>query len=162
LRTFHALLVIAAVACGAPSSNDRFLASVPDRASFPPVADVLEHRCGTLDCHGTMARNLRLYGSEGLRLASDARPSSHPSTTDAEYDEDFASIVGLEPEVMSDVVRSGGADPERLTFYRKARGLEAHKAGTLVQAGDSQDTCIRSWLADHTDAVACVTAKASY
>ena len=163
MRTLRLLAAtIALGACSTPSSDARFVATPPDRASFPPVADLLDHRCGTLDCHGTTARNLRVYGSEGLRLDPNAKPSSQPSTTVAEYDEDFASVVGLEPEVMSDVVKSGGADPERLTFYRKARGLEAHKAGTIVQAGDAQDTCIRSWLAGHTDASACKTGKDAF
>jgi hypothetical protein len=156
------LAALAIHACSTPASNDRFVATVPDRTSFPPVADLLDHRCGTLDCHGTVARNLRIYGYEGLRLDASARPSSQPSTTQAEYDEDFASVVGLEPEVMSDVVKSGGDAPERLTFYRKARGLEAHKGGTLVQAGDAQDTCLRSWLAGHTDASACKTGKDAF
>ena len=160
----HLALLTAALiaACSTPSSDARFVATPPDRASFPPVADLLDHRCGSLDCHGSIARNLRLYGSEGLRLDPNARPSSQPSTTSAEYDQDFASIVGLEPEVMSDVVKSGGQNPERLTFYRKARGLEEHKGGTLVQAGDAQDTCIRSWLAGSTDKAACATGKAAF
>jgi hypothetical protein len=149
--------LVAVLGCSTPPSDARFEATAPDRASFPPVADLLVHRCGTLDCHGTVARNLRLYGSAGLRLTG--QPSSQPSTTEDEYSADFTSIVGLEPEVMSEVVRERGADPERLTFYRKARGLEAHKGGTLVQTGDQQDVCITSWLAGHTDTVTCKTAK---
>jgi hypothetical protein len=63
---------------------------------------------------------------------------------------------------MSDVVKSGGANPERLTFYRKARGLEEHKGGTIVQAGDPQDTCITSWLASHVDVAACKAGKDAF
>ena len=64
-------------------------------------------------------------------------------------------MVGLEPEVMSAVVSQGGAQPERLTLVRKARGTEAHKGGSLMNAGDDRDVCLTSWLAGKTDTVAC-------
>lgn len=144
-------------ACSTPSTDARVVVTTPDRASFPPVANLLVHRCGTLDCHGNSYRNLRLYGNEGLRL--DGRPSAHPNTTDAEYDQDFQSIIGLEPELMTAVVSQGGAAPERLTFVRKARGTEAHKGGTLMKEGDAEDRCITSWLAGHTDVVDCADAR---
>ena len=150
-------LFAALCACSTPESDPRFVATRPDRASFPPVADLLVHRCGTLDCHGTSSRNLRLYGNEGLRLAG--RPSSQPNTTDAEYDENFQSIVGLEPELMSAVVSEGGAHPERLTLMRKARGTEDHKGGTLMKEGDVEDLCLTSWLAGRTDRGACANAR---
>lgn len=144
-------------ACSTPPSDARVVATTPDRASFPPVATLLVHRCGSLDCHGSTYRNLRLFGNEGLRL--DGRPSAQPNTTNAEYDQDFQSIVGLEPELMSAVVSQGGASPERLTLVRKARGTEAHKGGTLMKAGDIEDQCITSWLAGHTDTVGCANAR---
>jgi len=147
-----------AVACSTPASDARFSGAVPDRVSFPPVADLLVKRCGTLDCHGSAYRNLRLYGSQGLRLSPSDQPVSKGQTTQAEYDEDFRSVVGLEPEVMSTVVSEGGANPDRLTFVRKARGTEHHKGGSLMQAGDPQDQCITSWLAGQTDVAVCVSA----
>ena len=150
-------LFAALFACSIPESDQRIVAAAPDRASFPPVADLLVHRCGTLDCHGSSFRNLRLYGHEGLRIAG--RPSSQPNTTDAEYDQDFESIVGLEPERMSDVVTERGAHPERLTFIRKARGTEDHKGGTLMKEGDVEDLCLTSWLAGRTDRLACANAR---
>jgi hypothetical protein len=158
---FAALLVgtCAAIACSSPASDARFVETVPDRASFPPVADLLEHRCGSLDCHGSTYRNLRLYGYEGLRLDGGSTPSAHPNTTVDEYDQDYQSVVGLEPEIMSQVVSQGGANPDRLTLIRKARGEEDHKGGTLMQAGDQQDSCITSWLAGHTDVGTCTTAR---
>ena len=154
-----ALLVIA-FAC-APSPDARVTETPPDRASFPLVADLLVHRCGTLDCHGQTSRNMRLYGSLGLRLAPGDRPVSKGTTTSAEYDEDFASVIGLEPDVMTAVVTQGGAQPERLTFVRKARGAENHKGGTLWSAGDAQDRCVTSWLAGATDVADCTAANAS-
>jgi hypothetical protein len=38
---------------------------------------------------------------------------------------------------------------------RKARGLEAHLGGQLIEPGDDQDTCITSWLSGTTDSMAC-------
>jgi len=156
LVTFTTIGIV--LACSTPAPDARFTGAVPDRASFPPVADLLVKRCGTLDCHGSAYRNLRVYGSQGLRLSPDDRPISKGQTTQAEYDEDFRSVVGLEPEVMSTVVSEGGANPDRLTFVRKARGTEHHKGGSLMLAGDPQDQCITSWLEGHTDVAVCVSA----
>jgi hypothetical protein len=158
LRAFAALVIMA---CTFPSSTATNTATPPDRASFPPVADLLGKRCGTLDCHGSAYRNLRVYGSTGLRLAPSDRPMAHGQTTTEEYDADFDSIVGLEPEIMSEVVQQGGASPDRLTFVRKARGTEHHKGGSLMNAGDPQDECITSWLAGHTDVAGCASATAA-
>ena len=36
--------------------------------SFGPLGDYLDHRCGSLDCHGQPGRNLRIWGCEGMRL----------------------------------------------------------------------------------------------
>lgn len=156
----RAALFAIALAC-APTQT-RTQETVPDRATFPFVADLLVHRCGTLDCHGQTSRNLRLYGNLGLRLAPGDRPVSKGTTTSAEYDEDFASVVGLEPEIMTAVVTAGGAQPDRLTFVRKARGAENHKGGTLWTAGDPQDRCVTSWLAGATDINDCTTANSSF
>ena len=158
LRPIFALLI---VACTFPSSTATNSVTLPDRTTFPAVADLLEKRCGTLDCHGSAFRNLRVYGSLGLRLAPNDRPLSKGQTTPEEYDADFESIVGLEPEIMGEVVADGGANPDRLTFVRKARGSEHHKGGSLMQAGDPQDTCITSWLAGKTDVAGCASATAS-
>ena len=155
------MLALVIVACTFPSSTATSTVTPPDRATFPPVADLLEKRCGTLDCHGSSFRNLRVYGSLGLRLAPTDRPLSKGQTTTDEYDADFASIVGLEPEIMTEVVTQGGASPDRLTFVRKARGTEHHKGGSLMQAGDPEDACITSWLAGHTDVAGCAAATTS-
>ena len=159
LASLCALLVLGAVnACNVPASDNRVVVDAPDRATFAPVSALLEHRCGSLDCHGQTSRNLRLYGFEGLRLAADgdaARPSSIANTTDAEVNENYLSIVGLEPELMTEVVREGASNPLRLTLLRKPLGTENHKGGTLFVAGDDQMTCVTSWLAGHVDANAC-------
>lgn len=125
------------------------------------MSDLLDHRCGSLDCHGQTARNLRIYGHEGLRLLAIDRPSSTNNTTAAGYDETYQSLVSLEPKVMTAVMGSGGAIPERLTFVRKARGTEAHKANKIWTIGDESDRCITSWLAGATDVAACKQALAT-
>jgi hypothetical protein len=144
--------------CSTPA-DARVVVTPPDRASFPAVAELLVHRCGSLDCHGTRARNLRLFGREGLRWASTDLPYVTATTPD-EVDEDYQSVVALEPEVMSSVIADHGAHPERLTLVRKARGTESHKGGALITPGDAQDACITSWLAGSADGASCKAALA--
>lgn len=129
----------------------------PSRAGFERVADAMQPHCGTLDCHGQAGRNLRLFGGRGLRLLAGANPLAG-DTTPEEYDATFWSVVGLEPETMSAVVADKGADPERLSLIRKARGHERHKGGTLMNAGDALDQCLLSWLAGALSDAPCQTA----
>ena len=153
----------ALVACVTVSEDARVEPKQPDRQSFPVVADLLARRCGSLDCHGTHARNLRIFSGQGLRYAATDRPTSHAnSTTVAEYDEDFLSVVGLEPEILGQVVTEAGTQPERLTLVRKARNTEHHKGGLLLRVGDNADRCITSWLAGSVDATACTTATTAF
>jgi len=147
-----------ALACSSPGSNARFVETTPDVTSFPAVAAMLNQACGTLDCHGTVARNLRLYGDTGLRLSPTDVPSTLIPTTEDEIAQDYASVVGLEPELMSQVVASGGANPEQLTFLAKALGIQAHKGGAVIAPGDPRDVCITSWLKGHADAASCTAA----
>jgi hypothetical protein len=151
------LSVALAVACGQPADS-RFVETTPDRATFAPVSDLLEHRCGSLDCHGVVQRNLRVYGAAGLRLDPTAQPSSKQFTTDAEYDQNYQSVIGLEPEAMTLVVSQKGDNPLRLSLLRKPLGVESHKGGTLIMKGDDQYTCIASWLAGNEDMLACARA----
>jgi hypothetical protein len=139
---------------GAPGTT----LAAPARATFEPVDDVLQTTCGTLDCHGQIGRNLRLYGGRGLRLSPQGNPADDPTTPD-EYDASYWSVIGLEPEVMSDVVLDHGQLPERLTMVRKARELEHHKGGKLFEAGDERDRCVTSWLAGNVDVTACKIGK---
>jgi hypothetical protein len=132
---------------GAPASEN-----APE---WHPVADYLDHRCGSLDCHGDTQRNLIIYGCHGLRLdggVPGCPPPQAPQATPQEYAATYESLVGLEPEVMSQVIADHGQDPDMLTFIRKARGEEAHKGGTLIDAGDVQDECLTMWLAGNPDA----------
>jgi hypothetical protein len=155
-------LCLSVAACVTESSGTLVSPPVPDRASFPPVSDLLDRRCGTLDCHGVTYRNLRIYGREGLRLAATDRPTSKPGTTTvAEYDATFESLVGLEPELMGAVASEGGARPERLTFVRKARGTEDHKGLAIWAEGGLEDLCVTTWLAGKIDTATCEKALAA-
>lgn len=158
LSTFTGALA----SCSQAPSDDRIGIYAPSSSekAFGPVADLLDHRCGSLDCHGQATRNLRIYGCEGMRLsASDVsicnRNQGGQLTTPAEHQATYRSLVGLEPTVMSEVVANHGRDPELLTFIRKARGTEQHKGGQLFTPGDDQDTCVTSWLAGRTNVTAC-------
>ncbi len=153
---FLVAAAIAALECSPPSVGVFTEQELPDRASFPYVAQFLVHRCGTLDCHGSTARNLRIYGNEGLRLSPTDRPLVPACTTQAELDQDYESVVGLEPEVMSAVVAAHGADPERLSLVREPLGLDDHKGLTLIQPGDDGYACLTSWLASDTNLAACL------
>jgi hypothetical protein len=151
------VLALAVFGCGGDLASSDAVAqlSVPSRSDFPPVADAMQLHCGTLDCHGQVGRNMRLYGQYGLRLGPKDDPLTEP-TSDAEYDASYASIVGLEPEVESNVFLQK-AEPELLTMVRKARGIEKHKGGQLVTAGDALDTCMVGWLTGAPNANACST-----
>jgi hypothetical protein len=137
---------------GAPAVSSTLLA--PPRVGFEVVADAMQPTCGTLDCHGQIGRNLSLFGGRGLRLDPKGSPAED-STTAAEYDATYWSTLGLEPEIISEVVGAKGARPERLTLIRKGRGTEKHKGGTLMTTGDDLDRCLVSWLADAVDDAPC-------
>jgi hypothetical protein len=152
-----ALLSVAA-SCGAPDTAARVDPIGPDRASFAPVADVLVRHCGTIDCHGTTRRNMRLYGYGGLRLPRADGGVILPDEGDTlpnEVQADYDAVIGVEPEKMRDVVMNHGAGADQLTFVRKARGTEDHKGLSPIAIGDDADTCIMSWLASATNTAAC-------
>ena len=151
------LLPLLTLTSGCSTANDtaRTTLTLPDEATYAPVAGALLYRCGSLDCHGTAYRNFRLYGFDGQRLDHDAGVNGVP-TTDAEVQADFAAFVGQEPELLSQVVEDHGADPDRLTLIRKARGLEDHKGGQRMVIGDDADLCVTGWLAGTPNEAACL------
>ncbi len=148
-------LALAPVACAQPPSDSRYVQqTLPDAGTFGPVAELLVVRCGSLLCHGTTARNMRLYGSAGLRWSPADRPFVPVCDTRDEVAQDYESVVGLEPETMS-AVAAGIDDPSALTMVRKARGVESHKGGQVWSQGDDSDTCLVSWLTGNADAAPC-------
>jgi hypothetical protein len=141
----------------APSGAGAGELQAPSRADFKLVGDALVSGCGTLDCHGQPGRNLRLYGNHGLRLRAEDNPGGSP-TTDAEYDATYWSTIGLEPEILAEVVLAKGAKPERLQLFRKARGTDKHKGGLLMKEGDPMDRCLLTWLSGKMDETVCTAA----
>ena len=74
-------------------------------------------------------------------------------------------MIGLEPEILSEVVMQGGSDPTRLRILSKPMGLIEHKGGTLIPenpsivvTNDPQYICMESWLAQSVNTMACQTA----
>jgi hypothetical protein len=155
---FVLLALGALVACTTPQIGERVDPGVaPSGTQFKPVAQVLLERCGSLDCHGSRYRNMRLWGFGAPRLDPVNQPDA-PDTTQDEADHDYDAIVSLEPDIVRSVVSSGGKSPDRLTFVRKARGHEAHKGGQPITVGDPADMCILSWLAGSVDEKVCTSA----
>lgn len=145
-------MLVCAVSCATTEEGEpRLLA---DEASFPVVLGGLEASCATLDCHGRVERNLRLWSSVGLRADAADVPGSG-ETTDEEYARSYRSVIGLQPERTAEVVADWGQGPERLTLVRKARGTEHHEGGAMARAGSAADRCLVSWLASAVDAQAC-------
>ncbi len=161
--------VLAATVAGSPAcsppSDARIGIDAPSEPNFPPVADLLAYRCGSLDCHGSPQRNLVIWSCYGLRsdptTAPGCRQQGGTNTTPAEYQQTYDSLVALEPAVMSQVVASGGANPDLLTFVRKARGEEDHKGGKLWNAGSPDDLCAADWLAGQATSGVCGGALAA-
>jgi len=150
------IAVTGSTACSSPEETR--LGPMPGvrGAAFGPVAEVLLARCGSLDCHGSKYRNMRLYGFGASRLDPADTPDGK-RTTELEYQTDYEAVVSLEPLKIREVMEQGGAGPERLTFVRKARGVEGHKGGGRIVPGEPADLCILSWLAGTIDAAACKT-----
>ncbi len=139
-----------------PDSTNVIL-QAPPRVGFEKVADAMQPSCGTLDCHGQVGRNLRLYGARGLRMSA-METSAEGVTQPPEYDATYAAVLALEPEMLDTVVRQGGAQPERLTLVRKGRGTERHKGGSLMIPNDHLDRCIVEWIKGNIPVDACQAA----
>jgi hypothetical protein len=161
-RVVPALVIAAAIGASALAvascsvTNPRIGIDAPpfSKDSFKPMGDFLVYRCGTIDCHGSPARNFRVWGCDGMRLDAGQAVTCVPDdaggglTTIDEYQATYRSLVGLEPQVMTTVytgcegqLGDGGTGqypppsschPELLTAVRKARGTEKHKGGQLI------------------------------
>lgn len=153
--------VLVAASCSTPDDAKRVDPIGPDAKDFAAVADALQYRCGSLDCHGTMYRNLRMFGYGGLRLDASHTPET-PGTQPAEVTATYDAIIGLEPEIMREVTLAKGAGSDRLTFVRKGRGDEDHKGGRRIVRGDDADKCVQSWLAGSVDGDACKRVRAQF
>jgi len=163
VRVAFTLVVLAfADACSGDPGETRaalheppFVAFDGGGSSFLPVARTLDQHCGTIDCHGQVGRNLRLYGSFGMRLAETDTPGCPTDVTAAEAEADYWTVVGLEPEMTATVYAERGGRPERLTVVQKARGAQAHKGGTVFPKGSDGDACLVSFFSGAVDAPSC-------
>ena len=149
---------LAIAGCVIPDPGATVDATCPDRAEFASVSPFLETGCGTIDCHGTPWRPLRIYGYNGLRLSPTDVPGGNPTTT-AEVAANYVSVCGLEPEIMSAVTTKADT-PDALLMIQKPRGETKHKGGTITVTGDEGDTCETSWLLGSVEASACSAAAA--
>lgn len=167
-----AMLAMLPLSCQGPSGNDVYFPTFPPPPAIAPqpgtpeeantiafqrMGDVLVTHCGTLDCHGTIFRNFRVYNVDGLRLPGNITGTT--GTTDEEYLKTYESLVMLQPEVLSKIYKNHGAHPERWMVITKGRGSEHHKGGSRMRAGDDADHCIISWISGATDLDACSRAQ---
>jgi hypothetical protein len=153
---YCSLLMLACVDCTGPDAGDHRSFRAPPREGFDSVSDMFSAHCGSLDCHGQVGRSLRIYGTNGLRFAADDIPGVDGGVTSAaEHDANYRSAIALEPEILDQVVREAGKQPERLTLVNKARGTEHHKGGTALDIGSDADACLLSWLESSVDGNRC-------
>jgi hypothetical protein len=120
----------------------------PDRRLYVQyVSEVMEKRCGTLDCHGSDYRPMRMFGRFGLRHPVEGNRTGEASTTDFEKSANYFALCAIEPEKIAKVVDDpGGNAVNTLLVVRKARGQEGHKGGRVFDAWDDSDRCVVGWL----------------
>lgn len=156
--TLAALLAVAS-GCVTESESAPIEDMCPAVTDFALVSQVIERRCGTLDCHGDGGRSLRIYGRTGLRKPRANAPPGYESgglvaTTPEEVQSNYWSICGVEPEKMDGVVKKELV-PADLLILRKPRLVESHKGGQVLVEGSPGDRCISTWLAGAPDVAAC-------
>jgi hypothetical protein len=125
----------------------------PSEDDWPIVSQVLERRCGTLDCHGDASRPLLLHGRNGKRLSPSGQVGES-GTSPAEYAANRLSVCGIEPEKMTAVV-AGEEDLRTLTVVRKPILDEAHKGGRVFLETSAGYLCFASWIEGDVDVDSC-------
>jgi len=108
-----------------------------------------------LDCHGAPARNLRVYGKRGLRFDGSHVTGAMVDTTPSEIGATYQSLLGLQPEMLSQVFAERGRDPQRWIVITKARGLENHVGKDRLPSGSPGDRCLVTWASGTLDKAAC-------
>lgn len=136
----------------------------PPIEDFRAVNNVLERRCGTLDCHGDLARPFIVFSQTGLRRLPPSNEveeideyvtGGFEPTTEHEVLGTYISACYLEPEKM-DAVLKGELEVTDLTLVRKPRLEEKHKGGRLWNARTQKgDKCLLSWIQGDVDVEAC-------
>lgn len=111
------------------------------------VSEVMERRCGTLDCHGSDFRPMRLLGRDGLRHQAERNRTGEGVTTDVEKSANYFAVCAIEPEKIAKVGSDpGGNAVNTLLLVRKGRGQEGHKGGKVFEPWDDADRCVVGWL----------------
>ena len=143
-------LVTGSTSCASKPDSRRFTEILqPDYPTYRANVDAyLQRRCGTLDCHGQPGRAYRIYGFAGFRLYnSDAGlVSGQQPTTEDEVRANYQAAVALEPEEMSRLIATQGADPNKLMLLRKPLKIERHKGGPAMAEDDAVYKCVVAWL----------------
>jgi hypothetical protein len=124
---------------------------MPDFPTYAANVDAfVARRCGTLDCHGQPGRAYRLYGFTGFRLlepdGGGTLVSGQQPTTPDEIRANYQAAVSLEPEEMTRLMATQGAEPNNLLLLRKPLKLERHKGGPAMATDDSGYKCVVAWL----------------
>ncbi len=145
-----ALLTGATTSCASSPDGRRFTEILqPDYPTYRDNVDAyIQRRCGTLDCHGQPGRAYRVYGYAGFRLYNEdaGLVSGQQATTEAEVLANYQAAVALEPEEMSRLIATQGADPDKLLLLRKPLKLERHKGGPSMRTDDVGYKCVVAWL----------------
>ena len=159
-------------ACQFAPSDATIGIDAPDFTQYETggVGDFLDHRCGSLDCHGQSTRNLVLIRiCYGLRLdpnetglAPGCRASGGIDTQDNEYQASYRVARRARARGHERGRRQRPAGSTRSFSRSSARraGGMLYKGGTLVTPGDDQDNCMTSWLAGTVNSAACAAAIA--
>lgn len=147
------------IGCASPGQSRSEIVgpAAPEPGAIWEVGDAVINTCGSLECHGTKLRSLRVFGFGSLRLDVSNQPGGS-GTTDAEYTETYRGLIGLEPELTTLVTREKSGFT-RLTIVRKARGLDNHKGGAPMKSGSPFEDCFLGWLASSPDPNACRAAS---
>jgi hypothetical protein len=152
----HAAAAVLAFGCSGPADKEQFQLTLPTTTDFNLVSDSLESRCGTLDCHGSLARNMRLYGFHGVRLKK-GDISGMGATSSDEYTANYESVVTISPEVLSAIVARKGQGFDKWIVVTKGSGAENHKGGSRFVKNDVTYGCLLSWIQGTVNMDACMT-----
>jgi hypothetical protein len=147
-----ALAAGSTTACAPTPDKTRFTAIIqPDYPTYAANVDAyVARRCGTLDCHGQPGRAYRIYGFTGFRLLNadggGSLVSGQQPTTPDETRANYQAAISLEPEEMTRLMATQGAEPNKLLLLRKPLRLERHKGGPAMAIDDAGYKCVVAWL----------------
>lgn len=154
-------VVIGGSACSSVDSNAISPLALPDRDQFinQGVSGFMERRCGALDCHGQVGRPLRIYSANGLRRDDGPRGVRDVrGTTPEELNDNYFSVVGLEPEEISVSRVTQGAFTDFLLLKKPldiAGGGVRHKGGPVLRSTDPGFECLISWISGAANKAKC-------